>query len=211
MNTTELYNIRLDTGTTRDNHDTIVLNICIPLSKRGSSPEPIASDSHTVSKQLILWDTDSITRAQHYMFSFYWCCIFNSGFSPDAVWFKFCSVLFYCVAHFARVIYLRKAKFNTAHNKSLGRLFSLKASIWRKLRNEPPLSATATLFKNHYKAITVRIHSSILQSRRQAEANVINAADIKLFYRFVISMLRSFKHRYFPYVSKCRYCCQSLF
>ena len=108
------------------------------------------------------------------------------------MWSRFCSILNGCIATYARIRFTRKRKSSVLHHDpTLKRLFSLKLATWRQLRITPPDSPTFRIIQKRYKALTTRIHYRILYTRRMMENIIIYDADIRKFYKFVNSLVRS--------------------
>jgi len=66
----------------------------------------------------------------------------------------------------------------------LKRLFTQKAAIWQNIRINDPLSIKAQVLCSSYKAICIRINSTVLSSEINEEARVLSSGDVKQFYAY---------------------------
>jgi len=84
----------------------------------------------------------------------------------------------------------RKPKAATLfHDINLKKFFTLKISIWRRLRKAEIGSTHAVILKNHYKATCVRINATILDLCKKK--NRRSRGQYKKFYNYVNSKLHT--------------------
>jgi len=138
--------------------DSLLIDISIPAVN-----SKLSNLVHSVKTKLILWNCDSIALAQNCLLNYNWSIVFDINSTSDTVWHNLSSVVNSCVDAFAHVIYTRKPdNKRKMHNIALNRLFTQKAAIWRKIRKNDPSSIIAQVQRSNYKAIGIRINSTVL-------------------------------------------------
>ena len=118
-----------------------------------------------------------------------WDAVFNVNVHPQTVWENFSCILTYCIHTFAHNVRVRIKNKKKQVSPTLRRLFSLKASLWRILKNMDHTSYNYTVSSNHYKAVSLRIKKLLLFLRKSEEQKIIYSANPKRFFLLLILSL----------------------
>jgi len=78
-----------------------------------------------------------------------------------------------------------------SHSPVFKRLFLLKAATWRSMRKLTASDLHLAVLQKRYKALNTRIHLTMLEHRRSMEFKLLQGGDVKKFYKYINSLIRS--------------------